>query len=195
MDRYGNIWATDAYWNVLWKLNPRGDVLMMLGRRGENGAWNDAAWNGMFNQPLDIAFDQDDNFYVVQGHGGTSPPEDCSFCTTYPYAARPDRRAAARLAQAVRALEPLREFGELGCAPVVAEELRAGANRGEALRDAAAVAVVLQGGDGRDGVPEEAHEGGEEAGQAVLALLRRVAHPRVDDLLRQRDSEVEVRCV
>ena len=98
VDRSGNIWATDAYWNVLWKLNAKGEVLMMLGKRGENAAWNDAAWNGMFNQPLDIAFDQDDNFYVVQGHGGTSPPEDCSFCTTYPYASRPDRHAvAARL--------------------------------------------------------------------------------------------------
>jgi hypothetical protein len=88
VDRYGNIWATDSFWNVLWKLNPKGEVLMMLGRRGENGAWNDTAWNGMFNQPLDVAFDQDDNFYVIQGHGGTSPPEDCSFCMTYPYSAR-----------------------------------------------------------------------------------------------------------
>jgi DNA-binding beta-propeller fold protein YncE len=26
----------------------------------------------MFNQPLDLAFDKDDNFYVVQSHGGTS---------------------------------------------------------------------------------------------------------------------------
>ena len=67
VDRHGNIWATDSYWNLLWKLNAKGEVLMMLGRRGENGAWNDAAWNGLFNQPLDIAFDQDDNFYVVQG--------------------------------------------------------------------------------------------------------------------------------
>src|SRR5262245_66151422 len=28
IDRYGNIWATDSYWNVLWKLNPKGEVLM-----------------------------------------------------------------------------------------------------------------------------------------------------------------------
>ena len=79
---------------------------MMLGRRGENGAWDDAAWNGMFNQPMDIAFDQDDNFYVVQGHGGTSPPEDCSFCTTYPYAARPDRRGVAARPPVVQGSDP-----------------------------------------------------------------------------------------
>ena len=106
VDRYGNIWATDAYWNVLWKLSSKGEVQMMLGKRGENGAWNDAAWNGMFNQPLDIAFDQDDNFYVVQGHGGTSPPEDCSFCTTYPYAARPDRHAIAARPPVVQGSDP-----------------------------------------------------------------------------------------
>ncbi len=106
IDRYGNIWATDAYWNVLWKLNAKGEVLMMLGKRGENGAWDDTAWNGMFNQPLDIAFDQDDNFYVVQSHGGTSPPEDCSFCTTYPYAARPDRRAVAARPPVVQGSDP-----------------------------------------------------------------------------------------
>ena len=106
IDRYGSIWATDAYWNVLWKLSAKGEVQMMLGQRGENGAWNDAAWNGMFNQPLDIAFDQDDNFYVVQGHGGTSPPEDCSFCTTYPYAARPDRHAVAARPPVVQGSDP-----------------------------------------------------------------------------------------
>jgi DNA-binding beta-propeller fold protein YncE len=106
IDRYGNIWASDAYWNVVWKLNSKGETLMMLGKRGENGVWSDAAWNGMFNQPLDIAFDQDDNFYVVQGHGGTSPPEDCSFCTTYPYAARPDRKAVAAKSPAVQGSDP-----------------------------------------------------------------------------------------
>ena len=60
----------------------------------------------MFNQPLDVAFDADDNFYVVQGHGGTSPPEDCSFCATYPYAARPDRRAVAAKPPVVQGSDP-----------------------------------------------------------------------------------------
>jgi DNA-binding beta-propeller fold protein YncE len=95
VDRYGNIWVSDAFWNVVWKLNSKGEVLMSLGKRGENGAWDDSKWNGMFNQPMDIAFDKDDNFYIVQSHGGTSPPADCSFCATYAYAQRPDRHAVA----------------------------------------------------------------------------------------------------
>jgi DNA-binding beta-propeller fold protein YncE len=82
-DRYGNIWAIDSYLNLVWKLNSKGEPLMMIGQRGEVGAWTEGKWNGMFNQPLDVAFDQDDNFYVVQGHAGTSEPVKCTYCATY----------------------------------------------------------------------------------------------------------------
>jgi len=82
-DRHGNIWVVDSFLNVVWKLNPKGEPLMALGKRGEVGPWTDGAWNGMFNQPVDVAFDADDNLYVVQGHGGTSPPPDCTYCATY----------------------------------------------------------------------------------------------------------------
>ena len=83
VDRHGNIWLTDSFLNVVWKLNPKGEPMMMLGNRGEVAQWDDSKWNGAFNQPLDINFDKDDNFYVVQGHGGTSPPPDCTYCATY----------------------------------------------------------------------------------------------------------------
>ena len=83
VDRYGNIWAADSFMNVIWKLNPKGEPLMMLGTRGEVGPWDDAKWNGMFNQPLDVNFDADDNIYVVQSHGGTSNPPDCTYCANY----------------------------------------------------------------------------------------------------------------
>ncbi|MCP5411339.1 MAG: hypothetical protein H6924_04285 [Alphaproteobacteria bacterium] len=83
IDRHGNIWAIDSFLNVIYKMNSKGEVLKVFGTRGENAPWDDAKWNGMFNQPLDVAFDDDDNFYVVQSHGGTSPPADCTFCATY----------------------------------------------------------------------------------------------------------------
>jgi len=83
VDPHGNIWVSDSFLNVIYKLNPNGDVIRSFGVRGENAAWDDSKWNGMFNQPLDIAWDKDDNFYVVQSHGGTSPPADCTFCATY----------------------------------------------------------------------------------------------------------------
>jgi sugar lactone lactonase YvrE len=82
IDRHGNIWIIDSFMNVIWKLNPNGDPIRIFGVRGENAPWDDAKWNGMFNQPLDIAWDKDNNFYVVQSHGGTSPPADCTFCAT-----------------------------------------------------------------------------------------------------------------
>lgn len=82
-DKHGNIWAVDSFLNIVWKMNAKGEPLMMIGKRGEVGAWTDDKWNGMFNQPVDLAFDDDDNFYVVQGHGGTSPPAACTYCATY----------------------------------------------------------------------------------------------------------------
>ena len=83
IDRHGNIWVLDSFLNVVWKLNAKGEPLKSFGKRGEVGAWDDSKWNGMFNQPLDVAFDKDDNFYVIQGHGGTSAPPDCTYCATY----------------------------------------------------------------------------------------------------------------
>jgi len=83
IDRHGNIWATDTFLNIVWKLNMKGEPLMMLGQYGESAGWDDSKWNGRFNQPTDLNFDQDDNIYVVQGHGGTAGPSTCTFCATY----------------------------------------------------------------------------------------------------------------
>jgi len=58
IDAHGNIWVIDSFLNVIWKLNPKGEPMMVVGKRGEVGAWDDAKWNGMFNQPLDINFVQ-----------------------------------------------------------------------------------------------------------------------------------------
>lgn len=83
VDRHDNIWVIDSFLNVIWKLSPKGEPLMVLGKRGAIGKWTEGAWNGMFNQPLDIAFDAADNFYVVQGHGGTANAPACDLCATY----------------------------------------------------------------------------------------------------------------
>jgi DNA-binding beta-propeller fold protein YncE len=83
IDRFGNIWVIDSFMNVIMKLNAKGEPIATYGVRGENAPWDDTKWNGMFNQPLDVNWDRDDNFYVVQSHGGTSPPKSCTFCATY----------------------------------------------------------------------------------------------------------------
>jgi DNA-binding beta-propeller fold protein YncE len=89
IDRDGNIWVTDSFLNVVWKLNPNGEPVMTVGTRGEVAKWDEAKWNGMLNQPMDVAFDKDDNFYVVQGHGGTSFPPNCTYCASYDTAKPP----------------------------------------------------------------------------------------------------------
>jgi hypothetical protein len=95
LDRYGNIWITDAFLNVVMKLNAKGEPLATFGVRGENGRWDNSKWNGMFNQPLDIAFDEQDNFYITQGHDGRSPPKPCSFCASYDSAQVKDELASS----------------------------------------------------------------------------------------------------
>ncbi len=46
VDRHGNIWAIDSFLNVIFKMNGKGEVLKMIGVRGENAPWDDAKWNG-----------------------------------------------------------------------------------------------------------------------------------------------------
>ena len=83
VDRHGDIWVLDSFLNVVWKLNPKGEPYWALGDRGNVKPWDDAKWNGAFNQPLDISFDKDDDFFIIQGHGGTSNPLNCVFCMSY----------------------------------------------------------------------------------------------------------------
>ena len=55
LDGDGNIWATDVGAHVVYKLNPQGQVLLALGRKGEAGEWNEAAGSRKLNQPNDVA--------------------------------------------------------------------------------------------------------------------------------------------
>jgi DNA-binding beta-propeller fold protein YncE len=68
IDRDDNLWATDVGAHVVVKLNPRGDVLLRLGTKGEAGEWNEAAGSRKLNQPNDIAIAANGDVFVVQGH-------------------------------------------------------------------------------------------------------------------------------
>lgn len=72
-DQAGNIWITDVSNHVVRKLDRNGKELMTLGTLGEAGDWDESAGTQLFNQPNDIAFDSQGNFYVVQGHGVSEP--------------------------------------------------------------------------------------------------------------------------
>lgn len=68
-----SMWITDVADHLVMKLDADGNELMTLGTRGQNGEWDEAAGNHLFDQPNDIALDSQGNLYVAQGHGSGEP--------------------------------------------------------------------------------------------------------------------------
>jgi len=66
VDREGNIWTVDVASHMVIKINQKGNVLKVLGRRG------DAGTNKLrFNRPADIAVAESGDFYVADGYGNS----------------------------------------------------------------------------------------------------------------------------
>jgi DNA-binding beta-propeller fold protein YncE len=68
IDPQGNIWVADGSTHIVVKMDPQGKVLMTLGTKGMAGVWDEAAGTRLFNQPNDIAFAPNGDFFIVQGH-------------------------------------------------------------------------------------------------------------------------------
>jgi sugar lactone lactonase YvrE len=68
IDREGNIWTTDVGAHTVMKLSPQGQVLLTLGTKGKAGEWNEASGTQLFNEPTDIVFAPNGDFFVSQGH-------------------------------------------------------------------------------------------------------------------------------
>lgn len=68
-----SMWITDVAAHVVMKLDADGNVLMTLGTSGQNGLWDEAAGQRLFDQPNDVAVDSLGNVYVAQGHGPGEP--------------------------------------------------------------------------------------------------------------------------
>jgi DNA-binding beta-propeller fold protein YncE len=58
-----NIWVVDAPGQVIYKLDPQGNVIMQLGRKGVAGMGHNN-----FNLPTDVAFAANGDFYVTDGY-------------------------------------------------------------------------------------------------------------------------------
>jgi DNA-binding beta-propeller fold protein YncE len=69
IDRAGNIWATDTVAHIVVKMNADGRILMVLGVPGRAGEWHHAGHMKCFDEPNDLAFGPNGEFYVTQGHG------------------------------------------------------------------------------------------------------------------------------
>lgn len=64
LDAVGNIWVVDAPGHVVYKMDPRGKVLLQLGLRGVPGM---SPTN--LNLPADVAFASNGDVYVSEGYG------------------------------------------------------------------------------------------------------------------------------
>jgi DNA-binding beta-propeller fold protein YncE len=76
VDREGNVWVTDSRANqagtkghVVLKFNPRGEVLLTLGRGGLPG---DPA-SGYLSEPCDVITAPNGDIFVSEGHSGQNP--------------------------------------------------------------------------------------------------------------------------
>lgn len=66
IDSEDNLWTTDDGSHLVLKLNPRGHVVLVLGRK-DVAAESD--W--LFNQPTDVAFGKSGQVYVSDGYGNS----------------------------------------------------------------------------------------------------------------------------
>jgi DNA-binding beta-propeller fold protein YncE len=73
IDAQGNIWTTDVAAHTVTKLGPKGEVLLVLGTRGQAGDWNESTGTRLLAEPTDIAVALDGNVFVTQGHGKAEP--------------------------------------------------------------------------------------------------------------------------
>lgn len=65
-DSEGNLWTADSGAHIVLKHDKKGCVLMVLGRKDEAGESQDR-----FNQPTDIAFAPNGDFFVTDGYGNS----------------------------------------------------------------------------------------------------------------------------
>ena len=65
IDSADNIWITDVSDNTVMKLNPAGQIVMILGTRCQTGTWDEAAGKRVFNQPTDLTMGPKSDIYVA----------------------------------------------------------------------------------------------------------------------------------
>jgi DNA-binding beta-propeller fold protein YncE len=66
IDADDNLWTTDDGSHLVLKLDPSGDVLLVLGRINTG-----AEANWLFNKPADVAFAKNGDIYVADGYGNS----------------------------------------------------------------------------------------------------------------------------
>jgi len=73
VDANGNIWTTDVNGHTVTKMNAKGEVLLVLGVRGQAGDWKAGDRSGFLNEPTDVAVAPSGEIVVTEGHGAAEP--------------------------------------------------------------------------------------------------------------------------
>ena len=73
IDAQDNVWICDANGATVEKISPEGKLLMTIGVRAHRGDWNEAKGQRLLWQPLDLAFAQNGDIYIGEGHANESP--------------------------------------------------------------------------------------------------------------------------
>jgi DNA-binding beta-propeller fold protein YncE len=68
IDAEDNIWATDVGSHVVYKFNPQGRLVMVLGVRGTAGEWHYHGHLREFTEPNDVAIGPNGDIFITQGH-------------------------------------------------------------------------------------------------------------------------------
>lgn len=80
IDKDDNMWAGDVTDSFVVKVNPQGQVLMIIGTKGKPGEWNEATGSHLLNEPNDFAIGRNGDVFVVQGHSfGKGDPRVLKF--------------------------------------------------------------------------------------------------------------------
>jgi len=69
IDAEDNIWTTDVAAHVVYKFNPAGRIVMVLGVKGRAGEVHEFGHLRLFHEPSDAAVGPTGDLYVLQGHG------------------------------------------------------------------------------------------------------------------------------
>jgi len=73
VDAQDNIWTTDVASHVVYKFNPEGRIVLVLGVRGTAGDMHPYGHLPLLNEPNDVAFAPTGEIFVTQGHGKGEP--------------------------------------------------------------------------------------------------------------------------
>ena len=69
IDKDDNIWATDVASNLVYKFNPEGRLVMVLGAKGHSGEWHPFGHLRLFHEPNEAVVGPTGDLFVLQGHG------------------------------------------------------------------------------------------------------------------------------